>query len=141
MRRFFGKKEKEETVKETQKPSALETICGDDKEAYEALYKTMFLTPKKITTTIEEVARKAEDSEKAGDLRGAMGWFRTAGGLAIFKGDVEKVKKFFREWERLSGKKPSILQEGITERALAKAKEYYDKYPEGEKEEEKEEKK
>jgi hypothetical protein len=34
-----------------------------------------------------------------------------------------------------------ITREGITERALAKAKKYYAEYPDGEKEEKKEEKK
>lgn len=93
---------------ETKLPD-LEAVCGDDSEVYEALQDTMFLTPWRLTETMEEAAEK--------------GSYMTAGGLALYKGDVEKVKEYFR----LTGRKLKILE--IPERAVEKAQEYYAKCP------------
>ena len=87
----------------------LEAVCGDESEIYEALQDTMFLTPWRLTETMEEAAEK--------------GSYMTAGGLALHKGDVEKVKEYFR----LTGRKLKILE--IPERAVEKAQEYYAKCP------------
>ena len=110
-----AKTEKESTAvlpssrpEETELPD-LEAVCGDDIEVYEALRDTMFLTPWLLTETMEEAAEK--------------GSYKIAGGLALYKGDVEKVREYFR----LTGRELKILD--IPERDVEKAQEYYAKCP------------
>ena len=85
--------------------TSLELICADDPEAYEVLRDTMLFNPRLIKESIEEAAKKRD--------------FFTAGQLALYAGDVEKVKKYFE----LSGRKLKILE--IPERAVKKAQQYY----------------
>ena len=130
--RFFDKfkrKKKEEIPPkgEVKKPTELELLCRDDEETYEALLDTMFLDPRKIGISMEEVARKAKDFEKSGDLRKARMNYEIAGGLAIYEGNVKKVIEFFSECQKISpDKKYPILK--ISEKAISKAQEYYKKY-------------
>jgi hypothetical protein len=106
--------------------SELEQLCGDDKEAYEALQHTMFLDPRKISTSINEAAENAEKFEKERNMGRARIWYDIAGGLAIYQGDAKKVIEFFGESEKISGMKYPILRNA--ERAITKAQEYYKKY-------------
>jgi hypothetical protein len=59
----------------------------------------MFLTPWLIRETMESAAEK--------------GNFRIAGGLAIWMGNVEKVKEYFGKDSKLTGRKYKILEPGI----------------------------
>ncbi len=123
----FRKKKKKEEETEVEKISELEQLCGDDKETYEALFKIIFLDPRKIEASIKEAAKKAGNFEKAKDSLRAKLWYQIAGGLAIYEGDVENVKKYFSKCEELAqGTKYSILKN--PEKAVAKAQEYYKKY-------------
>ena len=125
--RFRKKKKGGKPAEEAKKPTELEMLCGDDKETYEALLGTMFLDPRKTRTSMEEAAENAKKFEKAKDFVKARTWYETAGGLAIYKGDVEKVKQFFGKCQELFPKSSyKILV--IAERAVAKAQEYYQKY-------------
>ena len=139
--RFRKKKKGGKPAEEAKKPTELEMLCGDDKEMYEALSNTMFLDPKKIGTSMKEAEGKAKESEKSGDLIKARMNYEIAGGLAIYEGNVKKVVKFFSEIEKISpDTKYPILKN--PEKAIAKAKEYYEKYlKETEKKEEKKEEK
>ncbi|MBS7252240.1 MAG: hypothetical protein KIH08_16875 [Candidatus Freyarchaeota archaeon] len=123
---FFKKKKEEEKEEKAEvKKTEMEEICGD-KEVYEALHNTMFLDPRKITMTSQEAAKKAEEFEKSGDLMRARIWYQTAGGLAIYEGNVEKVKEYFGKCKELSQSNYKILK--IPEKAVQKAQEYYRKY-------------
>jgi len=135
------KKKEEEKLPEVKKATELEMLCQDDKETYEALHHTMFLDPRKIGTSMKEAEGKAKESEKSGDLIKARMNYEIAGGLAIYEGNVKKVVKFFSEIEKISpDTKYPILKN--PEKAIAKAKEYYEKYlKETEKKEEKKEEK
>ena len=128
--RFFGRKKKEETLKnvETAKESVteLEKLCGNDKEVYEALLNTMFLNPKKIDVSLEDAVKRAKNFEKNKDLLRAKVWYEIAGGLALYKGDAKKVKEYFGKCEKISGEKYLILKN--VEKAVNKAQEYYRKY-------------
>jgi len=139
--RFRKKKKGGKPAEEAKKPTELEMLCGDDKEVYEALFNTMFLDPRKIGTSMKEAEGKAKESEKSGDLIKARMNYEIAGGLAIYEGNVKKVVKFFSEIEKISpDTKYPILKN--PEKAIAKAKEYYEKYlKETEKKEEKKEEK
>jgi len=124
-----GKKPKEEKPKEEVKKVAtdLEKICSDDKEAYDALYKTMLLDPKKTEVTIKEAEEKAKAFVQKGDASKATIWYQLAGGLAIYKGDVKQVKKYFGKCAELSPNASYTILK-IPERAVAKAQEFYQKH-------------
>lgn len=129
LKKLLRKKEKEEKISETVEEKSLtelEQLCQNDKDVYEALYNTMLLDPRKVDTSLEEALKKAETFERAKDLLRAKVWYKIAGSLAIYKGDVKKVKEYFGKCEKISGKKYPILNN--PERAVAKAQEYYKKY-------------
>jgi hypothetical protein len=86
----------------------------------------MFLDPRKIGTSMKEAAENAKKFEKDRNLGRARIWYDIAGGLAIYEGDAKKVVEFFREAEKISGIKYPILKS--TEKAVAKAQEYYKKH-------------
>jgi len=125
---ILKKKKTEEKVEvKVKTKTELEEFCGEDKEVYEALQNTMFLDPRKIGTTMEEAAKKAEEFEKLGDLTKARLWYDIAGRLAIYEGDPKKVVEFFSQSKRISGEEYPILER--VEKAISLAKEYYKKYP------------
>ncbi|MGQ9624598.1 MAG: hypothetical protein ACUVT9_04425 [Candidatus Bathycorpusculaceae bacterium] len=125
---FRKKKEKEEKEIEPEKTmTELEQICGDDKEIYEALIDTMFLDPTKMGTTMKEAAEKAKEFLKGKDLIKARLWFRIAGGLAIYEGNVKKVAEYFSECQKISPDEKCLILKN-PEKAVAKAQEYYQKY-------------
>jgi hypothetical protein len=121
----FGKKEEKhaETAKAL---SDLEQICENDKEAYEALYHTMILNPKKVDTSLKDAIENAKRFEKEKNMTRARIWYDIAGGLAIYEGNAKKVVELFSEAEKLSGTKYPILKNA--EKAVVKAQEYYKKH-------------
>ena len=126
----FRKKRKPTAQVETAKPrpkTELEMVCGDDEETYKALADTMFLTPQKIEISMGEAAKKAKKAQKEGDVVGAATWYKVAGGLAIYEGNLEKVVEYFTEYEKLAPSGKCLLLKD-PEKAVAKAREYYEKY-------------
>ena len=122
-----GKQNEGEIKEEVQTgPTELEKLCAGNSEVLEALRDTMFLDPTKIDVSLEDALTNAKEMEEAKDkLRAAM-WYRIAGGLAIYEGDVSKVREYFGKYAKLTGKKLKILE--VTEEAVKKAQEYYQKY-------------
>lgn len=121
------KKEKVKMEEVKMEPTPLEQICSDDKEVYEALCDTILLYPSKVEVPIEEAVEKAKGFEKQGDDTRAAVWYKIAGGLAMWKGDVKKVKQYFTKCAKLTpNRNYSILEN--TERAVEKAQQYYQKY-------------
>ena len=114
--------EKKSSETERAEPD-LKEICKDDPEAYEALYDTMLLSPELAGKSSDDAAREAEKQEEKGDIIGAAAKYRIAGGLAIYEGDIEKVKEYFGKYAELTGRSMKILE--IPERAVEKAREYY----------------
>lgn len=128
--RLRRKKKKEEVKKEEVKKEEktdLEILCADDREAYEALYQTMPLDPRGIKESMEEATIRAEEFEKSGDLIEARIWYEAAGRLAIYEGNVAKVKQYFGKCKKLFPNTGYPILE-IPERAVKKAQEYYQKH-------------
>lgn len=128
--RLRKKKVEEETVEEkeaVEEMSNLERICMGDKEVYEALRGTMFLDPRNIEVSIKDSEKKAKDLEKNGDKLRALTWYETAGRLAIYEGDVKKVKKYFGKCTELAPDRDYTILK-IPDRAVSKAQEYYQKH-------------
>jgi len=105
----------------------LEQLCEGDKETYEALINTIFLDPRKIGTSMKEAAENAKKSEKAKDFTRARVWYEIAGGLAIYEGNVEKVVEYFSASEKIPPDRKYLILKN-PEKAVAKAREYYEKY-------------
>jgi hypothetical protein len=125
--RFRKKKKGVKPAEEVKKPTELEMLCGDDKETYEALSTTMFLDPRKIKTSMKEAEENAKKFKKSGDLVGMRTQYEIAGGLAIYQGNVKKVVKFFSECQKISPNTSYPILKN-PEKAIAKAREYYEKY-------------
>jgi hypothetical protein len=119
----------QKTQKTSEKPtlSDLEEICGEDKEVYEALFETMYLDPRKVKYTIDQAVEKAKEFEKQKNAHRARVLYDIAGGLAIYEGNVTKVKLFFGKSAKLNPDYPYPIL-NVTERAVAKAKEFYEKH-------------
>jgi len=119
------KKTKEKSPEKAEETKTeLEKFLADDKETYEALQRTMLLDPKKIGMPLKEAAEKAKEFEKQGDILRAKVWYEVAGGLAIYEGDVKKVKEYFNKCAKLSPNTEYPILKNI-EGAVQKAQEYY----------------
>ena len=114
-----------EKVEET--TTELEKFLAGDKETYEALQKTMLLDPRKVEASIKDAVEKAKEAEKQGDALRAKVWYEVAGSLAIYEGDVKKVKECFSKCAQLSPNTQYPILKN-TEKAVQKAQEYYKKY-------------
>jgi hypothetical protein len=112
---------------EKAKLTELEDLCGEDKEVYEALKETMYLDPRRVKMTIDDAERKAKDFEKEKNFHKARIYYDIAGGLAIYEGNVAKVKQFFSKSAKLSPDYPYPII-NVPEKAVAKAKEFYEKH-------------
>jgi hypothetical protein len=123
----FRKKKKKEEEPNARAITELEQLCGDDKETYEALLDTIFLDPRKIEVSMGDAAKKAKEFEKAKDFLRAKLWYKIAGGLAVYEGDVKKVTKYFGECEKLAPETEYPILKN-PEKAVTKAQEYYRKY-------------
>ena len=124
--RLRGKKEIKNVAskKVEQKPTELEKALGGNIKIYEALENTMLLDPRKIEVSMKEASEKASELEKEGNPLRARIWYEIAGGIAIYEGNVEKVKEYFSKCKELSPNiKYSILED--TESTVQKAQEYY----------------
>src|SRR5919108_6082710 len=101
----FGKK-KAQAQSNPSEPvvlNRLQEIVGTDAEMYQSMSRLLFLDPKKITTSLEEVVSKASSFESAGNRLRAELWYRIAGGIALYRGDTENVRKFFEKAAQYSG--------------------------------------
>lgn len=108
--------------------SRLQEITGSDDELYRSLSRLLFMDPKKITTTLEDAVAQATNFETAGNRTRAEVWYRIAGGLALYKGDADGVRKFFEKAAAISGSsKPeySVVARRSQE-AVSVARKYYE---------------
>ncbi len=65
--------------------------------------RLLFLDPKKITTSLEEALRQATELESSGSKLRAETWYRIAGGIALYKGDPDGVRKYFEKASSIAG--------------------------------------
>ncbi len=84
-------------------PSRLQEIIGTDAELQQVMSKLLFLDPKKITTPLDQVLNQASEQESSGSRMRAEVSYRIAGGIALYKQDVDGVRKFFEKASSLAG--------------------------------------
>ncbi len=103
---LFGRKKTEVSttvISDSAVPSRLQEITGSDAELQQVMSKLLFLDPKKITTSLDEVLSQASQLESSGSRIRAEISYRIAGGIALFKLDVDGVRKFFEKASSLAG--------------------------------------
>ena len=103
---LFGKKKAQTQETMNTEPavlSRLQEITGTDEEMYRSMSRLLFMDPKKITTSSQEAVSQAVNFETSGNKIRAETWYRIAGGIALYKGDPEGVRKFFEKAASISG--------------------------------------
>jgi hypothetical protein len=103
----FGKPKQKNTSVETNSESTvanrLKELCGGDGDLYGAMSRLMFLDPKKITSPLDRVLNEAQDYEAKGNkLRAEVG-YRIAGGISLYRGDLDGVNKYFEKAASFAG--------------------------------------
>jgi len=83
--------------------SRLQELCGGNEELYRALSSLMFLDPKKILTSFDNILKEAREFEERGNSLRAEVSYRVAGGISLYKGDVEAVKTYFSKAASVAG--------------------------------------
>jgi len=108
--------------------SRLQEITGNDNEMYQSMSRLLFLDPQKITTSLEETVSQATNFESTGNKLRAEVWYRIAGGIALYRGDSEGVRKFFEKAASISGNaKPEYkTAAGRAQEAVLVAGKYYE---------------
>jgi len=135
---IFRKKEKEETKEApTEQPvqkTLLEDLCGNDKELYEVLSRTILLNPQ-ITTKggVDSYIEKAQEHEKTGENMKARISYQAAGEISLYEGKLAQVQKFFKKAADVDPNYENrkvfdyFSKKENAERALAIAQEFYTK--------------
>ena len=107
---LFGKKKDQSANSgnstESQEPmvlSKLQEITANDADMYQSLSRLLFLDPKKITTSLEDAVSQASGFETSGNRTRAEVWYRIAGGIALYRGDPDSVRKFFEKASSIAG--------------------------------------
>jgi len=83
--------------------SKLQEITAGDDEMYRSLSSLLFLDPKKIFTSLEDAVSQATAFDSSGNRTRAEVWYRIAGGIALYRGDPEGVRKFFEKASSIAG--------------------------------------
>jgi len=108
--------------------SRLQELTGIDTEMYQSMSRLLFLDPKKILTSLEDAVAQASAFETSGNKTRAEVWYRIAGGISLYKGDADGVRKFF-EKATASATEPKPEYKTASARsqdAVALAKKYYE---------------
>jgi hypothetical protein len=128
---LFGKKTPQTQANANPEPvilTRLQEITGNDGEMYRTMSRLLFMDPKKITTSLEEAVTQATAFEAAGSKTRAEVWYRIAGGIALYRGDVDGVRKFFEKAASISGNsKPEYATVASrSQEAVSIARKYYE---------------
>lgn len=108
----------------------LKDLCAGDADLYGALSRLMFLDPKKITTSIDQVASDGQTFEKQGDKLRAEVNYRIAGGIALSRGDLNGVRTYFEKAASLAGDSKQEYQIVLkqSDNAVSIARRFYDEF-------------
>ena len=106
----------------------LQEITGNDEEMYRAMSRLFFLDPKRITMSLEDTVAQASSFEASGNKTRAEVWYRIAGGISLYRGDVDGVRKFFEKASSFAADaKPEYKTiAGRASEAVSIARKFYD---------------
>jgi hypothetical protein len=109
----------------------VEALCNGDRELAEALKRVLFLSPGRISTSIDDLAGFANRLEQKGEKLLSRVNYETAGRLALMKGDADIVRRYFSKSaelevdERLRNVFATLASK--SKEAVNAANEYYQK--------------
>ena len=108
----------------------LRELCGGDADLYAAMSRLMFLDPKKIMTTPERILSDAQDYEAQGNKLRAEVAYRIAGGISLYRGDLDGVKKYFAKAASFAGDSHPEYDYIIkrSSEAVSVAQKYYEEF-------------
>jgi hypothetical protein len=118
---------------ETVTTNRLRELCGGDDDLFSAMSRLMFLDPKKILISMDRVLREAQDYEAQGNkLRAEVG-YRIAGGISLYRGDLDGVNKYFSRAASFAGDSHPEYQIILkrSSDAVAVARKYYEEFNPG----------
>ncbi|TMI12594.1 hypothetical protein E6H35_09315 [Candidatus Bathyarchaeota archaeon] len=134
MKLGFGKTKQKDPPLELNAQSAvanrLKELCGGDGDLYKAMSHLMFLDPKKIIAPLDQVLTEAQGFEAQGNkLRAEVG-YRIAGGISLYKGDLDGVRKYFEKAASFAGDSHPEYQTILkrSDDAVNIARKYYDEF-------------
>jgi hypothetical protein len=108
----------------------LRELCGGDNDLYAAMSRLMFLDPKKIMTTLERVLSDAQEYESQGNKLRAEVAYRVAGGISLYRADLDGVNKYFAKAASFAGDSHpeySFILKRSSD-AVAIARKYYEEF-------------
>ena len=108
----------------------LRELCGGDGDLYAAMSRLMFLDPKKIMTTLERVLGDAQEYEAQGNKLRAEVAYRIAGGISLYRGDLDGVNKYFAKAASFAGDSHPEYNYIVkrSSEAVAVARKYYEEF-------------
>ncbi len=134
MKLGFGKPKQKDPSLEINAQSVvanrLKELCGGDGDLYRAMSRLMFLDPKKITTPLDRVLAETQTFEAQGNkLRAEVG-YRIAGGISLYRGDLDGVKKYFEKAASFAGDSHPEYQVILkrSDETVSIARKYYDEF-------------
>jgi hypothetical protein len=132
MKLGFGKTRKKDpspgTTSEFLVADRLKELSGGDSDLYAAMSRLMFLDPKKIMTPLDRVLSEAQEYEAQGNKLRAEVSYRIAGGISLYKGDIDGVNKYFAKAASFAGNSHPEYQVLLkrSSEAVAIARKYYE---------------
>jgi hypothetical protein len=134
MKLGFGKSKQKDLLPvataETVSTNRLRELCDGDDELFSAMSRLMFLDPKKILIPMDRVLSEAQDYEAQGNkLRAEVG-YRIAGGISLYRGDLDGVNKYFSKAASFAGDSHPEYQIILkkSSEAVTIAKKYYEEF-------------
>ena len=134
MKLGFGKPKQKDAPSgasaETLTTNRLRELTGGDNDLFSAMSRLMFLDPKKIMIPLDRVLSETQEYEAQGNkLRAEVG-YRIAGGIALYKGDLDGVNKYFSKAASFSSDSHPEYQIILkrSSEAVAVAKKYYEEF-------------
>ena len=132
------KREEKHVEKTEEVRDRLKELCGDDKELYEDLTRSLYLNQEMARNAIaselgcqkitsEKVMEIAKKYENQNPLKARV-YYEHAGSLALYEGNIQVVKKAFKKVAELSGREYLGIMKN-PEKAIKIAKMYYSKEP------------
>ncbi|HEX9428832.1 MAG TPA: hypothetical protein VF944_00490 [Candidatus Bathyarchaeia archaeon] len=137
MRLGFGKsKHKDPSLEATPEvlvANRLRELCGGDGDLFGAMSRLMFLDPKKITIPLDRVLDEAQTYETLGNKLKAEVGYRIAGGISLYRADLDGVNKYFSKAASLAGDSHPEYQVILkrSSEAVAVARKYYEEFDSG----------
>ncbi len=134
MKLGFGKAKQRDlspgATPETLLTNRLRDLCGGDVDLFYSMSRLMFLDPKKIMIPLDRVLSEAQEFEAQGNKVRAEVGYRIAGGISLYRGDLDGVNKYFSKAASFANESHSEYKTILkrSSEAVAVARKYYEEF-------------